>query len=72
MRPLFVHGMTLVAVSVLLKAGDLLMPAADAPHLPQMVEAINGGVVLVLLIVSIVAVVQAMYEVVCLARAYPT
>jgi hypothetical protein len=69
-RPLYVHGMTLVAVSILLKAGHLLTPATDAPGVVRLADLVNQLVVLALLIVSIIAVIHAMSAVIRLARTY--
>jgi hypothetical protein len=62
-RPLLVNLATLFVLSVLLQAGDLLMPTIETPDLVHMVKGINGGITLVLLIVSIGTVIQTMYEV---------
>ena len=68
-RALVVNLMTLVVLSALLKAGDLLVPVTETPNLVHMVKGINSGITLVLIIISIVTVVQAVAEVIRLVRA---
>jgi hypothetical protein len=67
-RPLVVNLMTLIALSVLTRAGNLLMPVTDTPDLVHMVNGINRGITLVLIIISIVTVIATVVEVIRLIR----
>lgn len=61
--------MTLGVMTMLMNAGDLVLPTAAAADRGQMIRAINGGITAVLAIVSIVIVGQTVYEVIRLVRA---
>jgi hypothetical protein len=67
LRPLIRHGMTLIALSVLIKAGPLLISTTDTPKLVRLADGVNQGILFVLIVLSIATVVQAMLEVVRLA-----
>jgi hypothetical protein len=64
MRHVLVNLATLGVVSLFLKAGDLVVPSTDTPALVDMVKAINGGITLALLLVSIATAIQTVYEIV--------
>lgn len=62
---MLVNVATLGVVSLFLKAGDLVVPSTDTPALVAMViKAINGGITLALLLVSIATAIQTVYEIV--------
>lgn len=67
-RPLVVNILTLWTMTMLLKAGDLVTPVATGER-EDVVQAINGGITVVLAIVSVVTVVQTVVEVIRLVRA---
>ena len=63
-RPLVVNLATLGAVTMLMKAGDLVMPTPAMVDRGDMVNAINNGITVVLAIISIVTVGQTVHEVI--------
>ena len=63
-RPLFVNLATLGVLTVLMGAGDLVMPTTEMVDRGDMVTAINNGITVVLAIISIVIVGQTVYEVI--------
>jgi hypothetical protein len=71
MRHLLVNFATLGMVSLLLKAGDLVVPSSQTPDVVNMVKGINSGITLALLIVSIGTAIQTMYEIVKLVDRTP-
>lgn len=66
-RPLLVNLATLGGLTVLMKAGDLVVPIAETVN-RGMVDAVNNGIMVVLAIISIVTVGQTVYEVIRLVR----
>jgi hypothetical protein len=63
-RPLLGNLATLATLTMLIRAGDLVMPAAGMVDRGDMVQAINNGIRAVLAIISIVAVAGTVHEVV--------
>ncbi len=60
---------TLVIVSILLKAGTLLIVTADAPnHLSQIAAVVNVNISLVLAVASVIVVLQVLMTIVRLIR----
>jgi hypothetical protein len=68
LRPLVVNLASLASLMVLMNAGDLVMPTAEAAGRDHMVGEINTGIAAVLAIVSIVTVGQTVYEAIRLVR----
>ena len=63
-RHVLVNLATIGVTSLLLNAGDLLAAADARPDLVSVVNGINGGITLALLLISIGTAIQTVYEIV--------